>query len=414
MLQRYQQVRKQSIQICQTLKTEDYVVQPVAFVSPPKWNLAHTTWFFEEFLLKNYQTDYPIYSPDYAYFFNSYYNTVGERVNRVDRGNMTRPSTDEVLAYRDYVDLQVASLLESDIALPSQAWEVLELGLQHEQQHQELMLSDIKYILGHNPLLPALINQGTENTQSPNALQPLLYREIPEGLYPIGFQGEGFCFDNEKSAHQVYLLPFRIANRLISNAEYLDFMEDGGYSQFKFWLSDGWEWVQQNQVKSPLYWFEKDGEWYHYSLRGGQKLDPLAPVTHISFYEAEAYARWAGKRLASEFEWETACRILNPVFPKQANFLESGCLCPQAYNGSHDQMLGDTWEWTYSAYIPYPKYKTAPGALGEYNGKFMINQMVLKGGSCATPRSHIRISYRNFFYPSERWQFTGIRLAEYL
>ncbi len=410
-IQNYQQVRQQSEDLCAPLKPEDYAVQPVAFVSPAKWNLAHVSWFFETFVLQAYKPGYQVYSPDYAYFFNSYYESQGKRVLRADRGNMTRPTTEDVYAYRTYVNEQMLDFLENVPALTSEMKAVIELGLNHEQQHQELMLTDLKYILAHNPLFPAY----QENAHLPRPIasdQASTYLEIEEGLYPIGYNGQDFHFDNEKGVHQVFLHAYRIADRLVSTAEYLEFMKDGGYEKFQYWLSPGWEWVQQNQIQAPLYWHQMEGEWHHYTLQGLQKVDPRPPITHISLYEADAFANWKGKRLATEFEWEVACQKFSPEIPKEANFLESNYLHPVVQDDF--QFYGSVWEWTNSAYLPYPYYQQAEGALGEYNGKFMMGQMVLRGGSCATPRAHIRPTYRNFFYPHERWQFTGIRLAEHI
>lgn len=402
--EKYLRIRNASAGICAPLTTEDHVVQPVVFVSPPKWHLAHTTWFFEQFVLVPNNKSYKIFNKDYNFLFNSYYESVGNRVLRTDRGNITRPGVAEVLQYRSYVDEAMMNLMSTE--LQPEVMNIIELGLNHEQQHQELLYTDIKYILGHNPLLPAY-------TTMPNIKSNLRkenYVEVREGIYEIGYTGNGFCFDNEKGVHKIFLHAFHYMDRLITNAEYLEFMDAGGYSNPLLWLAEGWDWVKMNNIKSPMYWYYMDNDWHHYTLGGQKKIDHYAPVTHISFYEADAYARWAGKRLLTEFEWEVACKLKHAGIPGEANFADQGILEPQS--SSHDQLFGDVWEWTNSAYLPYPWYKQEKGALGEYNGKFMINQMVLRGGSCVTPRDHIRSTYRNFFHADERWQFTGIRLGE--
>ncbi|MBC7922600.1 MAG: ergothioneine biosynthesis protein EgtB [Ferruginibacter sp.] len=405
--ERYQRVRRQSARICQPLEEEDYVVQPTGDVSPPKWHLGHTTWFFETFILSR-QPGYRVFHPDYNYLFNSYYESIGARVVRTDRGNMSRPAVRDIYAYRAHVDEAMANFLESEAAETTEVRNLVELGFQHEQQHQELLVTDIQYILGHNPLFPVYAPLPPSAESPEDALET--YSGVSEGVYPIGYGGDGFCFDNERGVHNVFLHPFRVANRLVTNGEYLQFMADGGYADFSHWLQEGWAWVKQNQVQAPLYW-HKDQHWHHYTLHGPERVDPSAPVTHVSFYEADAYARWKGKRLPTEFEWEVACRQLNGEEIK-GNFLESNLLHPTPGRAGDNQFFGDVWEWTNSAYLAYPYYQKPDGALGEYNGKFMINQMVLRGGSCATPRSHIRATYRNFFHPDKRWQFTGIRLAE--
>lgn len=408
--ERFAQIRAQTEKICSPLEPEDTVVQPMVDVSPPKWHMAHTTWFFEQFVLGPYLKNYKVFHPSYAFLFNSYYNSVGNRVQRAERSTLTRPPLRDVYSYRRHVNERMEELLETikeeqlEELLP-----VLELGLQHEQQHQELLLTDIKYILSTNPLLPAYSKTAPGVTSRTPVKADFL--EVPGGVYRIGFQGEGFCFDNELGVHEVLLSDFSIMNRLVTNAEYLEFMQDGGYSDFRFWLDEGLTMVRAANLKAPLYWLEQDGEWYQFTLNGLEKLDPYKPVSHISFYEAQAYAAWSGKRLLTEFEWEAASQVYPPV---AGNFQESGLYEPSraAQTEGMQQLYGDAWEWTYSAYHPYPGFKTAAGALGEYNGKFMINQMVLRGGSCATPENHIRTTYRNFFHPDKRWQFTGIRLAQ--
>ncbi len=409
LLERFRKVRASSESICKPLEKEDYVVQPVVDVSPPKWHLAHVTWFFETFILEPFYPDYRPYHPDYSYVFNSYYETVGKRVIRAHRGNLTRPSVEDVYKYRVYVDEHMESLLKSDLEITRRFLEVFEIGLQHEQQHQELLITDIKYILGHNPLFPAFISDPI--SQESHTVIPAEYISVPAGNYPIGHTGDAFCFDNELGAHQVYLHDFKILSRLVTNSEYQEFIQAGGYQDFRYWLSEGWDWVNQGQVTAPLYWHQVEGKWHQYNLRGLEPVIPELPVTHISYFEADAYARWKGMRLPTEFEWETACRQLQQNVPGHANFQEDGNFQPLPGNTGNLQFYGDAWEWTSSAYLPYPYFKTQKGALGEYNGKFMINQMVLRGGSCATPRDHIRASYRNFFHPHLRWQFNGIRLA---
>jgi len=418
----YQDVRAHSTKLCKALKTEDYVVQPIQDVSPPKWHLAHTTWFFEQFILKPYKKNYQIFDDSYNFIFNSYYESMGDKMLRDHRGNMTRPSTEDVYLYRKYVDEQMLDWMHTaEFEAQSVLSELTELGLNHEQQHQELLVTDIKYILGNNPLFPAYL-QHTETWKPKVDLSKQEYIEISEGLYDIGFSGDGFHYDNEEGAHQVFLHNFRLLNRLITNGEYLEFMEAGGYDNYDLWLADGRDYVRQHAIKAPQYWHQIEGRWYQYTLHGLQALDEHAPVTHISHYEADAYARWKNKRLPTEQEWEVACKLaqydqnLHKLY--RANFVETEILQPQALQAAPTQdtpaqMMGDVWEWTQSAYLPYPFYQREKGALGEYNGKFMSNQIVLRGGSCATPESHIRCTYRNFFQPDKRWQFTGIRLAEY-
>jgi len=379
LLEQYRTIRQASEAICRPLRTEDYVVQPVGDVSPPKWHLGHTTWFWETFVLMKYDLAYKVFNADYNYVFNSYYETIGARVIRTDRGNLSRPSVEEVYAYRKYVDGAMERLLscQADDVLR----ETLLLGLNHEQQHQELLWTDIKFILGHNPLLPALseknIDEGGIGTGDG-------FVSMPAGIYEIGFEGEGFCFDNELGRHKVYLQDFAISADLVTNEAYLGFIKAGGYENFIYWHAEGWDWVKNHQVKAPLYWHFIDGKWCYYTLAGLRPVEPRAPVCHISYYEAVAYAAWKGMRLPTEWEWEAS---------------------------SGKFKWGKRWEWTESAYLPYPGFKKAEGAIGEYNGKFMVSQMVLRGASVATPAHHSRNTYRNFFHPHLRWQFTGIRLA---
>lgn len=378
--EKYLSIRKHSEQLCEPLQTEDYVVQPVVDVSPPKWHLGHTTWFFETFILQAFCKNYQVFNETYNFVFNSYYETIGNRVIRTDRGNLSRPSVNEIYQYRHYVDEAMVSLLSKEVNEDLQ--ELVLLGFNHEQQHQELLLTDIKYILGNNPLFPVYQSNKTESFFHKEGNDMIA---IDEGIYEIGFTGEGFCFDNELAAHQVYLNAFSISTALVTNADFIAFITDGGYQDFSFWHAEGWDWVNTNAIKAPLYWYNVDGKWFNYTLQGLKEIDLNAPVTHISYYEAYAFACYKGLRLPTEFEWEVAAKQLN---------------------------WGERWEWTESAYLPYPGFSKAPGALGEYNGKFMVNQKVLRGASIATPEAHSRITYRNFFHPQLRWQYTGIRLAK--
>jgi len=410
----FMRVRKASEEICQPLQTEDFVVQPIDDVSPPKWHLGHTSWFYEAMFLQHYISDYKPFHPRYNFLFNSYYQTLGERWDRPRRGVLSRPSVSEVYEYRRVVTNRMVDLIES---MDESEWaefnKLLVLALNHEQQHQELLVTDIKYILATNPLFP--VYQEARSQEKSDELSAASFIDIPGSVYKIGYAGTDFCYDNEQPNHQVYLNSFRIQTRLITNAEYLEFMRDGGYQDFRHWLSDGWDAVQKYGWQAPLHWIQLENRWHEMTLQGLRKLDPNAPVCHVSYYEAEAYASWVKKRLPAEAEWEVAA-IQGKVRADEGNFWENLKYHPQPvqrnYNGKLQQMLGDVWEWTSSSYLPYPGYRHADGPLGEYNGKFMVNQMVLKGGSCATPRDHIRITYRNFFQPDKRWQFTGFRLAD--
>jgi len=399
-------VRETSLRLCAPLSVEDHSLQPMPDASPAKWHLAHTTWFFETFVLSQYAEQFRPYHPAFRNLFNSYYNAVGERPLRALRHILSRPSLDEVHAYRSYVDEAMLHLLT--LELPPEAIELITLGINHEQQHQELIVTDVKNGLWANPLRPPYRAQ-VQLESAPSRPDSLEWQRFPEGVYEIGFDGSGFAFDNEGPRHKVYVGAFRLASRLVTNGDYLEFLRDGGYSNPLLWLSDGWDCVRNNQWTAPLYWEQRDGDWWNYTMEGMQPLALNEPVCHISFYEADAFARWAGARLATEFEWEIAARSC----PVAGNFLESGALHPQPAPGGEglQQMFGDVWEWTASAYIPYPGFKPAAGAVGEYNSKFMCNQMVLRGGSSATPLSHIRPTYRNFFPPHARWQFMGVRLA---
>ncbi len=375
----YEVVRRYSGDLCEPLQLEDYIPQPVEFVSPPKWHLAHTSWFFEEFILVKFQKGYKRYHPDFSYLFNSYYNHMGTRVMRTDRGNITRPGVDEVYRYRQYIDTAMRRLIAE--SLTPELEELIVLGLNHEQQHQELLITDLKYILGHNPIFP-VYREGFSLTEVQNQASGTVF--IPEGIYQIGFKEGEFCYDNELGRHKVYLEDFEISQALVTNGEYLDFINDGGYSTFDLWLDEGWQWVNAQGAKAPLYWHHIDGEWHHYTLGGLQKVNPDSVLGHVNYYEASAFAAWKGMRLPTEFEWEAAA----PQLP-----------------------WGQRWEWTQSAYLPYPRFSKAPGAIGEYNGKFMVNQMVLRGGSTATSPGHSRITYRNFFHPHLQWQCMGVRLV---
>lgn len=406
---RYRQIRQLSNQICQPLKTEDYVIQTMPDVSPPKWHLAHTTWFFETFLLMPYLKGYEVFHPQYGYLFNSYYEAVGERHPRPQRGLLSRPTVEEVYRYRTYVDEAMQCLIAEQSGC-AEVEDLIILGLHHEQQHQELLFTDLKHILAYNPLRPAY--QATEAAPIPlskgNAKEEK-WLDYPGDLYTIGYAGEEFAFDNESPAHQVYLQDFYLAARLVTNGEYLEFIQAGGYQKPEYWLSEGWVMIHHEGWQAPLYWEHIDGDWWVMTLAGMQPLNPSEPVCHVSFFEADAFARWAGKRLPTEAEWEVAAAQV----PIRGNLLNTGNLHPVPASGATrpDQLYGDVWEWTQSAYLPYPGFKPVEGAIGEYNGKFMCNQMVLRGGSCVTALDHIRLTYRNFFPPSARWQFTGIRLA---
>jgi ergothioneine biosynthesis protein EgtB len=405
----YSRIRRQSLALCTPLTAEDMMVQSCADASPAKWHFAHTTWFFETFLLRECATGYRPFHPDFLWLFNSYYNAVSAQPEKKLRAVFSRPTVDEILAYRRHVDAAMQDLIATGLAGDIRARIVL--GLNHEQQHQELLVTDIKHGFWSNPLHPAY-TQGTIPTA--RKAPPLRWLDFPGGLVEIGHQGEGFCFDNETPRHKTYLEPYRLASRPVTCSEYLAFIEDGGYHRPELWLSEGWKTIETERWSAPLYWFRADdGHWQVFTLRGLLPLDDLlaTPVCHISYFEADAYARWAGKRLPTEAEWETAAAA-NPI---AGNLLEEEVFHPRAAEPASqlEQLFGDVWEWTASAYLPYPGFDPLPGALGEYNGKFMCNQMVLRGGSVATPASHIRASYRNFFPPATRWQFSGVRLADH-
>lgn len=409
--QRYRRVRRFSEKLCETLQPEDYVIQTMPETSPTKWHLAHTSWFFETFVLKKFFPDYHSMHPQFNFLFNSYYNAVGPFYSRPHRGLLSRPTVKEVFHYRSDIDLFVSSLIESaDEQLLARLKPILTLGLHHEQQHQELMLTDIKHVFWQNPLRPSFRKRDQVKPLPASAIQWLKFEE---GVRWVGHEGTEFSYDNEGPRHRTFISPFGLASRLVTNAEFLAFIKDKGYQRPEFWLSLGWNAVKERGWDSPLYWEKRDGQWFTMTLAGMTELIPEEPVCHASFFEADAYARWSGGRLPTEEEWETASSGL----PLRGNFVESELyhvapLASPAGAGKPSQMFGDVWEWTRSSYSPYPGYSAAAGALGEYNGKFMCNQYVLRGGSCATSQSHIRRTYRNFFPPDARWQFTGIRLAK--
>lgn len=407
----YSTVRSFSEKLVLPLHKEDFIIQSMEDVSPPKWHLAHTTWFFEKFILKECVPHYKAFNEQFDYLFNSYYETVGPFHPRIQRGLITRPTVDEVLDYRQHVDSHMKEFLTSSVReeKKQKVMSLLDIGIHHEQQHQELLLTDIKFNLSNNPFLPAY--QSSLDQKESQASNGSRFINVEGGLINIGYGGASFSFDNERPVHKVWLEPYRLASHLVTNEEYLEFMEDGGYEKPEYWLSDGWYAVKQNNWSSPLYWFQQDEEWCMYTLSGVKAVNLAEPVCHVSFYEADAYARWAGKRLPTEQEWEHAAST-----PIQGNFAEAEVFHPSSAewdeNSSFYQMYGDVWEWTKSPYVSYPGNQPYEGALGEYNAKFMCNQMVLRGGSCATSSSHIRSTYRNFFQPDKRWQFSGIRLAE--
>lgn len=405
LLNRYQSVRAVTEQLCSPLEIDDFNIQTMPDVSPIKWHIAHVSWFFETFILQEYDKHYRPFHPQFQHLFNSYYELIGSFHPRPQRGFLNRPTLQQIFDYRHYVDVAMAELLltenhpdYTEIALRA------EVGINHEQQHQELMLTDILHVFACNPMHP----QYQSSLPEKMPLRTIKWQEYDGGLFEIGHAGKGFAYDNETPRHKTYIEPFRLADRLVSNGEYINFIADGAYLQAKYWLSDGWKTVRQQQWQAPLYWQLEAGQWWQMTLNGMQLIDEAAPVSHISLYEADAYARWANKRLPTEAEWEVAAK--GQVI--EGNLRDSGYLQTMAAVDGHNQLYGDVWEWTQSAYSPYPGYRPLPGALGEYNGKFMASQFVLRGGSCFTPADHIRSSYRNFFYPGDRWQCTGMRLAE--
>ncbi len=402
---RYNAVRTQSTALARPLSSEDACVQSMDDASPSKWHLAHTSWFFETFVLAAHNSNYTPFDSNYRVLFNSYYNAVGEQYSRPHRGLLTRPSLTEIYAYRDHIDDRMSRLFEGD--LDPGLCDIIEVGLHHEQQHQELLLMDIKHLFSCNPIAPAY----TARANLPDGdAQDLTFFDFPEGIVRIGAEGQAFSFDNERPCHAALLHEYALGSRPITNGEYLEFIQDGGYRSPLLWLADGWATIQKCAWQAPMYWSEIDGEWFEFSLSGRTPLVLAAPVVHVSYYEADAYARWANARLPTEAEWEFAAG----GSAVDGNFVESQCLQPQAglASDAHPaQLFGDVWEWTMSPYTPYPGFQTPSGAIGEYNGKFMSGQMVLRGGCCVTPADHIRKTYRNFFYPANRWQFGGIRLA---
>ncbi|NNL05762.1 MAG: ergothioneine biosynthesis protein EgtB [Xanthomonadales bacterium] len=406
---RYRQVRSRSIELAAPLSPEDQVIQSMADASPTKWHLAHTTWFFETFLLRDHLAAYRLFDDDFPYLFNSYYEAEGPRHERPARGLLSRPSLEQVHAYREHVDAAMERIIDSltESSDGPALRRLLVLGLNHEQQHQELLLMDIKHALSRNPLRPAYSPVPKIEPSSTSPAMKML--RIAGGLVEVGYEGDGFSFDNETPRHKAWLEDYRLASRPVSNAEFLEFIDDGGYREPRWWLSDGWQTVQQEHWQAPLYWYRDDGRWLQHTLLGPRAVDPNEPVTHVSYYEADAFAAWAGKRLPTEVEWERAAMERGT----DGAFADSGRFHPKPARGEGlCQMMGDVWEWTASAYAPYPGFRAAEGAVGEYNGKFMVNQQVLRGGCCVTAAGHARPSYRNFFYPHQRWMFSGIRLAE--
>tara|TARA_B100000809_G_C15064286_1_gene503584 strand:+ start:226 stop:1380 length:1155 start_codon:yes stop_codon:yes gene_type:complete len=379
LLAHYLTTRRETEALCENLKIEDYIPQASSFVSPTKWHLAHTTWFFEEMILKKSIPVYKVFNDKFSYLFNSYYNAVGARLDRGQRGLITRPDVADIFEYRRYVDQFMTDLLKGDYSNENK--ELVVLGINHEQQHQELLITDLKYTFSHNPTYPKLNKNSLINDYN----QEAGWLKIEEGIYKIGHSSDSFCFDNELGHHKVYAESFEISKSLVTNGEFIAFMEQGGYSNQLYWLDEGWSWVSNNKINCPLYWEKIDGHWYHYTLSGLEKVDVDAIFSHTSFYEANAYASFKDCRLPTEFEWEIASNKIS---------------------------WGKRWEWTNSAYLPYPRYKIKEGAVGEYNGKFMINQMVLRGGSVATSKGHSRNTYRNFFSAESQWQFSGIRLTK--
>lgn len=407
-IERFRKVRGDSERLAKPLSPEDWMVQSMPDASPLKWNLAHTSWFFETFILRVHASDYQVFHPKFGYLFNSYYNQVGKMHPRPERGMLSRPTADDILAFRAHVNGAVEKLVETaPVETIDKIAPLMALGLAHEEQHQELLLTDLKHGLFQNPLLPAAYQETPEEGATP---PPLNWERMEGGLCEIGWNGEGFAFDNEGPRHKVYLHPFELANRPVTNADYMAFMDDGGYENPNYWLSDAWDIIRREGWSAPLYWRKSAEGWREYTLFGERPVRANAPVCHVSYYEAAAYASWAEARLPTEFEWEAAASL----FPLKGRFLQNGAFrspAPASCDQRLRQLFGNVWEWTASPYVAYPGYAPPSGAIGEYNGKFMSGQMVLRGGSCATPEGHMRLSYRNFFPPAARWQFSGIRLA---
>lgn len=400
----YKTVRQHTLDMARPLSEEDCCVQSMPDASPIKWHLAHTTWFFETFILERFEQDFRPWQPAFRVLFNSYYNGVGEKHPRPQRGLLTRPSLADVLAYRRNVDERMEMLFTGATGGLDA---LLEVGLHHEQQHQELMLTDLKHLLAMNPLKPAYVAKALARSKE---VASASWCNFDGGIVRIGHAGDGFCFDNELPRHRQYVEPFALASRLVNNGEYLQFVEEGGYADAALWLSEGWDWIQVNHIEQPMYWQHDDSGWQEFTLHGMQRLDANRPAIHLSFFEADAYARWRGARLPTEAEWEHAAAATADFGTPDLH----PSACPTSSNGCVAQFFGAAWQWTLSSYGPYPGYQAAQGALGEYNGKFMSNQYVLRGSSCATPAAHARITYRNFFPSSARWQFSGIRLARSL
>jgi ergothioneine biosynthesis protein EgtB len=411
---RFSSTRRQTLTLCDPLTPEDMMVQSSPEASPAKWHIAHTAWFFESFILREFQPGYRLFNVDFPWLFNSYYRSFADFPEKRLRSSFSRPGLDEILSYRAYVDEAITRLL--DQSPDPGILKRVELGVNHEEQHQELLITDVLNAFFTNPLRPAYRDDAEHSIASEGKAAALQFLQFAGGLTDIGSRGEGFAYDNEMPRHRVWLEPYRLGDRLVTNGEYAEFIADGGYRQPDLWLSAGWDAIEQNGWKAPLYWTNEGGEWNLFTLRGERSLEHMqaVPVTHVSYFEADAYARWAGKRLPTEIEWEAAAEEL----PIRGNLLDSGRLVPAAATSDskdqgRQQFFGDCWEWTASAYLGYPGFEPLPGSLGEYNGKFMSGQMILRGGSCATPQAHIRSSYRNFFSPETRWQFSGIRLASW-
>ncbi|MHC5109292.1 MAG: ergothioneine biosynthesis protein EgtB [Planctomycetota bacterium] len=409
LLSRYQSVRTATERLCAPLATEDYVVQTMTDVSPTKWHLGHTSWFFEKFILSRWDDTYKFFDESFIFLFNSYYNAVGPQFQRSRRGQLSRPTVKRTFEYRAYIDVNMASLLlKAEPETLAEISELLEIGINHEQQHQELIVTDIKHVFASNPMRPVY---SPSSVPSDGKAPTLSWRTYSAQQNRIGHDGSSFSYDNETPRHQEYIETFQLASRLVTNGEYIEFITDDGYKRAELWLSDGWHNCCENQWSAPLYWEQRDGRWWHMTLGGMREVNPAEPVSHVSYYEADAYARWADAWLPTEAAWEIAAVEV----PIDGVFLEEGTFHPRAAasdsNETLIQMFGDVWEWTCSPYVRYPGFRPAEGALGEYNAKFMSNQIVLRGGSCATPRLHIRPTYRNFFPPQARWQFSGFRLS---